>query len=92
MSDERKLGPNMKRLLAAFAARISVPPGGGMADAIAVLTTPGRLQEVTREALKQADIAVAAMRAAPDNPYGDDEETIAGALMEAVDKGMPNDF
>lgn len=86
MSDERKLGPNMKRLLFAFMARLAVPPGGGFAGAVDVFLNPEKMKENMREALKQADLAIAAMRSAPDNPYGDDEETIAKTIIDEVDK------
>ena len=83
---DRKLGPNMKRFLAYAVARKSIPPGGGMQAVINVLVTPGKLADVTREALKFCDDAIAAMRSAPDNPYGNDEETIAGAIVKELDR------
>ena len=78
----RKLGPNAKRLLARFAARIAIPPGGGIADGIEAIKN---LAEVTRRAVIQMDQAIAAVRAAPDNPYGEDEETIAGVILAQID-------
>ena len=92
MTDERKIGPNMQRLIAAFIARLSVPPGGGFADAIGVFLEKGRLQEVTREALKQTDLAITAMRAATDKFYADDEEIIAGIIMAEIDKARKDKF
>jgi hypothetical protein len=80
---ERKLGPNAKKLLTHFAARIAIPPGGGLAAGIEAMS---RLGDVTREALAQMDQAIAAVRAAPDNPYGADEETIAGAILGELRK------
>jgi hypothetical protein len=71
--DERVLGPNMKKLLARVVARKSIPPGGGMADAINIITTPGALLEVTRVSLDWTDQAIQAVRSAPDNPYGNDD-------------------
>jgi hypothetical protein len=82
----RVLGPNMKRLMAYAAAKESISPGGGMADALQAIATPGRLVEITRNALAFADAAVAVMRTAPDNPYGEDEEAIAGAILAELDK------
>jgi hypothetical protein len=86
MSNERKLSTNVKRLMARFAAREAIPRGGGMADAIQSIITPGRMAELSRNALAKVDLAIAAMRAAPDNPYGDDEETIAGAILAEIEK------
>lgn len=82
----RILGPNMKRLMAYRVAREAIPPGGGMASAIQSIVTPGRLSELSRNALAWCDEAINAMRSAPDNPYGDDEETIAGAIVAELDK------
>ena len=78
------MGPNVKRLLAHFTARIAIPPGGGFAAGIALLTTPGRLSEVSRMALRDVEKALEAIKAAPDNPYGDDDEVIAGAILERL--------
>ncbi len=83
---ERKLGPNMKRLLSMFIARIAVPPGGGFASAITLFTEQGKHQRVAREALSQMDIAITAMRAAPDKYYSDDEEEIAGIILAKLDE------
>jgi hypothetical protein len=84
-NQNRKLGPNMKRLLSMFIARIAIPPGGGLAAGLALFTEPGRYQEVAREALKQTDIAITAMRAAPDKWYSDDEEEIAGIILASLE-------
>lgn len=83
---DRKLGPNMKRFIAHKVAREAIPPGGGMADGISVFTTPGRLAQLSRDALAWCDAAIQAMRSAPDNPYGDDEEVIAGAILREIEK------
>lgn len=85
---ERKLGTNMKRLMIYFISRIAIPPGGGIADGITLFTEPGKYAAVARQALEQADIAITAMRAAPDNPYGDDEETIAGAIVDNLENEL----
>lgn len=82
----RTIGPNFKRLMAYKVAREAVPPGGGMASAIQSIVTPGRLSELSRDALVWCDAAIDAIRSAPDNPYGNDEETIAGAILNELDK------
>lgn len=81
---ERKLGTNLKRLIAYKVSQDAVPAGGGVKDALAALTTPGRMAELSRNALAWVDQAVAAVRSAPDNPYGDDEEAICGAILEQL--------
>lgn len=81
---ERKLGANLKRLLAMRVAREAIPPGGGLGAGIDFLLNPERVKETTHKALEWCDQAIAAVRVAPDNPYGDDEETIAGVILEQV--------
>lgn len=85
LDNNKPMGANVKRLLAIFVARIAIPDGGGLADGIALFTTPGRLSEVNRKAMGQVEQALAAMKAAPDNPYGDDDEVIAAAIVQAVE-------
>ena len=81
----RKLGPNMKHFLAYKVSRLAIPPGGGFAAGIDALTTPGRLAQLSRDALAWCDTAIQAMRATPDNPYGDDEEVIAAAILKEIE-------
>lgn len=81
-------GKNKKRLIALFYSRLAIPPGGGLADGLAILTDPKRFKETTLQAIQLADQAITAMRAAPDNPYGDDEEQIAGGIVTEVEKKM----
>lgn len=83
---DRKLGPNLKRLLAIVTAKIAIPPGGGLADGMRVLTTPGAMVNAARQGLVQVDQMIAAVRSAPDNPYGDDEEIIAGAILAQLEE------
>lgn len=83
---ERKLGPNVKRLMAFKVSRDAIPSGGGFEDGIKALTTPGRMSELSRNALVWVDEAIAVMRTAHDNPYGDDEEIIAGAILAEIEK------
>ena len=83
-------GKNKRRLIALFSSRIAIPPGGSVADGMEVLIDPERLKRITLQAIQMADTAIAAIRLAPDNPYGDDEETIAGAIVAEVEKRLPD--
>lgn len=83
---DRKLGPNIKRLLAIVSAKIMIPPGGGLADGIRAITTPGAMVDAARQGLAQVDQMIAVVRSAPDNPYGDDEEVIAGAILAQLEE------
>lgn len=83
---ERKLGPNVKKLLAHFIAREAVPSGGGLADGLHFLTDPVRRRQGLEMAMSNLDAALAAVKSAPDNPYGDDDEAIAAAIIERVER------
>lgn len=85
MTGERKLGPNAKKLLTMFIARESVPPGGGLADGLKFFTDSEHRKRVIETAMTNLDLSIAAIRSAPDNPYGDDEEVIAAAILLAIE-------
>lgn len=81
---ERRLGRNLKRLLAIKVSRDAIPNGGGFADGLDFLMNPQRIKEVSLKALEWCDQAIAAVKSAPDNPYGDDEEVIAGVILDRM--------
>ena len=83
---ERILGPNVKRLAARFAAVEAVPPGGGMPAALTFLTEPTRFKLGIKRAVQNALAAVDAVKTAHDNPYGSDDEVIAGAILRKIDQ------
>ncbi len=83
---KKKMGPHVKRLVCQYASVLAVPPGGGMKEAIATFTTPGKLQANLREACKWVEDKLAAVKAAPDNPFGDDDEAIAKHILEKIDE------
>jgi hypothetical protein len=87
------LGPNVKRLWAAFVAREAIQPstkeGAGLAAGIGFIVGLSKNTPESAAALKRArentEAALAAVKAASGNPYGDDEEAIAGAILAKVD-------
>lgn len=81
---ERKLGPNMKKLISMRMASLAIPPGGGLADGINAIMTPGKLGEHFKQAMEWAFLSVDQVKAAYDNPYGDNDEAIAEVLVEAA--------
>lgn len=82
--EKRPLGPNMRALLARVVARQAIPQGGGFIDGINFIKDQPRFKRVHRESLAWIDEAIKAIRVAPDNIYGDDEETIAGSILEQL--------
>ena len=80
----KKLGPNVKRLICCKMARSMVPPGAGFAEGLRELTLPGNIGKRAREATAWVEKAIALLKTTPDNPHGDDDEAIAGAILEAI--------
>jgi len=78
------LGPNMKKLIIRFLSLEAVPQGGNFADGMNFLSNPAGVRQAWNRSVEKAKLAVDAIRAAPDNPYGDDEEVIAGVILDRV--------
>lgn len=69
-----------------FMAVDAIPPGGGLQSAVDVIMSPNGLADSAKRCLAQALAAIDAMRAAPDNPCGDDEEAIAGYFVKRIEE------
>lgn len=89
-NDKRKLGPNAKRLLSRFIARVAVPPGGGMESSLRFFADTEHRHRVLEVAMETLDASIALIRQAPDNPYGDDEEAIAAAILDKLEAVREN--
>lgn len=85
VNGERRLGPNTRKLLGHFIAREAVPEGGGLADGLNFLIDPDRRQRGMEKAMVNMEAALAAVKSAPDNPYGDDDEAIAAAILARIE-------
>lgn len=86
LDPRRKRGPYFMELVHRRVARDAIPDGGGVGAGIDFLLNPERIRETTRAAFEFVQEAVDAVRAAPDNPYGDDEEAIAKHIVEEIEK------
>ena len=82
----RQLGPNAKRLLAHFIAWEAVPRNGGLADGLRFLSDPDARRRGLERAMSNTQTAIDLVKSAPDNPYGDDDEAIAAAILERVNR------
>lgn len=83
----RKIGENVRKLASLKASRDAIPDGGGLADAIDFITDKQRFFESMKASVLWAFEAVDAVKSAPDNPYGDDDEKIAGGILDAINFG-----
>jgi hypothetical protein len=83
-----KLGPNVRRLFFEFMSVEMIPHGSdnplatGLAS-IMKLAQPGN--GIAKRAEEKTTAAISAVKLSKDNPYGDDDEAIAQAILEAVD-------
>lgn len=82
-----KQGPNVRKLIAHKMSLLMVPPGIGnkaFSHAMGELTKPGNLVEIAKEATRWVEAALAAVKAAPDCPFGNDDEAIAKEILDRV--------
>jgi hypothetical protein len=86
VDSQRKLGPYARDLLFKFIAVEAIPPGGGLAAGNKFFTDADHRHQVIVRGMTNFELAIAAMRAAPDNPYGDDEEAIAAAILARIEQ------
>lgn len=86
MSDTKELGPNAQKLLIRFISREAIPPGGSIADGAKFLMDEVHRKAVYARARQNMETAFTAVRAAPDNPHGDDEEAIAAAILAMLEE------
>jgi hypothetical protein len=81
MSDH---GKNVTRLILQFVPREAIPPGGGLADALLFFQDAEHRKQVLDNAEALAMRAIELIKSAPDNPYGDDDETIAAEILRQI--------
>jgi len=80
------MGPNVKKLITHKMSRDAIPDGGGFADGLSFLSNPERMAKAARAATEWVEHAIAIVKTAPDNPYGDDDEAIAGEILRQIDE------
>lgn len=80
------IGPNVRKLLALFISVEAIPAGGGFADAVEFFKNAEKRKEILEKAESKTKEAIQLIKSAPDNPYGDDEEVIAGAILKKVEE------
>ena len=84
----QQIGPNVRRLIAWKMALLAIPVGSGkdsFSRGLDVITNRGKFSSIASEASAWARAAIATMKTAPDNPYGDNDEAMAGAILEGIE-------
>lgn len=79
-----KHSPYVARLIMRCIAREAVPHGGGMNDAIQFFTDEAHRKEVMQRAETAALNMLVAVKQSRDNPYGEDNEAIAKAILDKL--------
>lgn len=76
----------MRRFVAHRMALLAIPPGtpNPFAAGVAVLANPGIAAKNWTEAVAWCCAAVDAVKSAPDNPFGDDDEAIAAEILRGI--------
>lgn len=92
MSEQQKKiqGPNVRKLIVELMAREIVPKGGGLIETCEAMVKPGGINNAAKNATKFAEEAIAEIKAAPDNTFGDDDEVIAGEILRRVYERDPS--
>jgi hypothetical protein len=83
-----KQGPNVRSLIVRKMSLLMIPVGSKepLETGIRALMEPGRIGAVAREATDWVMAAIAVVKTAPDNPYGDDDEAIAGRILADIEE------
>jgi hypothetical protein len=81
-------GPNVKKLIIHKMTLLMIPadtPKGQALEAgVRALTTPGNVGVLTKEATAWVEMALALVKRSKHNPYGDDDEAIAGDILRRI--------
>jgi hypothetical protein len=80
-------GPNVKKLIAQKMAMDAVPKGGGLAEAIAFISSAESIKSGAAKATQWVNAAIQAVRDATEpNPWKNaDDETIAEMLLKEIE-------
>ena len=84
--DGRKMGPNCTRVMVHRMSMLAIPEGTDdpFGSGFRALMDPKLIAQHAREAQAWLAEALAAIKLAPDNPHGDDDEAIAGAILQGM--------
>ena len=80
-----KHGTNVTKLITKFIAREAIPAGGdGVASAMEFFRNAEYRKKVLDAAEAKAIQSIELIKTAPDNPFGNDDELIAGELLKKI--------
>lgn len=64
----------------------AVPPGGGVKNVLAFLTDKTAIIDGAKKATAWVEEAIAVVKTAKDNPWGNDDEAIAGEILRQIEE------
>lgn len=82
---DNTIGPNVRKLIARKAAFDAVPAGGNLGDFVDFINS-GNFADSLKLAAQWVKEALRIFKTAPDNPFGDDNEAIAGYLLTKLEE------
>lgn len=87
-TNSTQIGPNVKSLIARKMSLLAIPVGSKnpLAAGLEALTRRGKFSSIAAEASAWVQQAIAVVKTAPDNPYGNDDEAIAGAILKGIEE------
>ena len=81
---------NVKRLIALRMSILAIPPGteNPMKTGMQAILEPEKLSSIAKEATEWVKMAINLVKTSPDNPYGNNDEMIADAILRKLDKAV----
>lgn len=77
---------NVAKLMIKRLSVLAVPKGGGIVDGVNFFLEEELRKKLLSETEAWTKEAIWIFKTAPDNPFGDDDEAIAGYILERVEK------
>lgn len=78
------MSSNVVKLIIWIISQKAIPNGGGFADGIKFWTDAEYRKRIMDESKREADAYIELVKTAPDNPYGNDDEAIASAILDQL--------
>lgn len=75
-------GTNLNKLIMKIASYKASK--GGIGNAFEFFSNPEKREKIMEESETDALLSIELIKASPDNPYGNDDEAIAGRLLDEI--------
>ena len=87
---QKKIGPNVRKLVCHWYSVLAIPPGTErpFEAALDSFKSKERMIQLAREAQANVEAAIGMVKRARDNPWGNDDEAIAGEILRRIEERM----